>query len=109
MAMGKGLGRLVQYHLCTGRPLVKWLEISSRGFHPEQPTGHTATVSPHSFQIRNSLKWNLTSDHFRGAALIQRPLAIPTEFTLYDYHLLYQWLIMDMHDELKSLYIFFFP
>ena len=43
MAMGKGLGRLVQYHLCTGRPLVKWLEISSRGFHPEQPTGHTAT------------------------------------------------------------------
>ena len=62
-----------------------------------------------SFQIRNSLKWNLTKDRSRGAALIQRPLAIPTEYTLYDYHLLYQWLIMDMHDELKSLYIFFFP
>ena len=54
MAMGKGLGRLVQYHLCTGRPLVKWLEISSRGFHPEQPTGHTATVSPRRKFFPNS-------------------------------------------------------
>ena len=45
MTMGKGLGRIIQYHLRSGRPLVKWVEISSRGFHPEQPTGHTATVS----------------------------------------------------------------
>ena len=50
------------------------------------------------FQIRNSLKWNLTKDRSRGATLIQRPLAIPTEYILYDYHSLYQWLIMDMHD-----------
>ena len=61
------------------------------------------------FQIRNSLKWNLTKDRSHGATLIQRPLAIPTEYILYDYHLLYQWLIMDMHDELKGLYIFLFP
>ena len=54
MAMGKGLGRLIQYHLRTGRPLVKWLEISSRGFHPEQPTGHTATVSPRRKFLPNS-------------------------------------------------------
>ena len=98
--MGKGLGRIIQYHVRTGRPLVKWLEISSRGFHPEQPTGHTATVpqGENSFQIRNSLKLNLTKDRSRGATLIQRPLTIPTEYILYDYHLLYQWLIMDMHD-----------
>ena len=32
-----------------------------------------------SFQIRNSLKWNLTKDRSRGATLIQRPLVIPTE------------------------------
>ena len=62
-----------------------------------------------SFQIRKSLKWNLTKDRSRGATLIQRPLAIPTEYILYDYHLLYQWLIMDMHHWLKGLYIFFFP
>ena len=62
-----------------------------------------------SFQIRNSLKWNLTKERSRGAALIQSPLAIPAEYILYDYHLLYQWLIMDMHDWLKGLYIFLFP
>ena len=111
MAMGKGLGRLVQYHLCTGRPLVKWLEISSRVFirSSQQATLPRFPHGENSFQIRNSLKWNLTKDRSRGAALIQRPLAIPTEYTLYDYHLLYQWLIMYIHDELKSLYIFFFP
>ena len=94
MAMAKGLVRLIQYHLRTGRPLDKWLGISSRGFHPEQLTDHTTTVS----SIRNSLKWNLTKDRSRGDTLIQRPLAIPTEYILYNYHLLYQWLIMDMHD-----------
>ena len=30
-----------------------------------------------SFQIRNSLKWNLTKEHSRGAALNQRHLASP--------------------------------
>ena len=107
MAMGRGMGRLVQYHLRTGRPLVKWLEISSRGFHPEQPTGHTATVSPRRKFLPNSKLYS-TKDRSRGATLIQRLMAIPTEYIQYDYHLLYQWLIMDMHDELKGFYIFYF-
>ena len=59
---------------------------------PQFPQGEN------SFQIRNSLKWNLTKDRSCWATLIQRPLAIPTEYILYDYHLSYQWLIMDMHD-----------
>ena len=42
--------------------------------------------------------WNLTKDRSRGATLIQRPLAIPTEYILFDYHLSYLWLIMDIHD-----------
>ena len=49
-------------------------------------------------QIRNSLKWNLTKERARGVALIQRHLAIPGEFILYGFHLLNQWLIIDMHD-----------
>ena len=100
MTMGNGLGRIIQYHLRTGRPFGKWLEISSRVFHPEQPTGHTVRFpqGENSFQIRNSLKWHLTKDRSCGATLIQRPLAIPTEYILHDYHLLYHWLIMDMHD-----------
>ena len=54
MAMGKGLGCLIQYHLRTGRPLVKWLGISSRGFHPEQLTGHSAMVSSRQKFLPNS-------------------------------------------------------
>ena len=97
MAMGKGL---IQYHLRIGRPLVKWLGISSRGFNrsSRQATLPRFPQGENSFQIRNSLKWNLTKDRFRRATLIQRPLAIPTEYILYDYHFLYPWLIMDMHD-----------
>ena len=56
MTMGKGLGRIIQYHLRTGRPLVKWLEISSRGFHPEQRQQAALPRFPqceNSFQIRN--------------------------------------------------------
>ena len=54
MAMAKGLRRLIQYHLRTWRPLVKWLGISSRGFHPEQPTDHTVTVSSRRKFLPNS-------------------------------------------------------
>ena len=96
MTIGKGLGCIIQYHLRTGRPLVKWPEEvfirSQQATLPRFPQGEN------SFQIRNSLKWNLTKDRSRGATLMQRPLAIPTEYILYDYDLLYQWLIMDMHD-----------
>ena len=108
--MGKGMGRLVQYHLRTGRPLVKWLEISIAEVFirsSQQATLPRFPQGENSFQIRNSLKWSLTKDRSRGATLIQMPLAIPTEYILYDYHLLYQWLIMDMRDELKGLYKFF--
>ena len=61
----------------------------------------TLPGSPHgenSLQIRNSLKWNFTKDRSREATLIVRPLAIPTKYILYDYHLLYQLVIMYMHD-----------
>ena len=65
ITMGTGLGRIIQYHLRTGGPLVKWLEISSRCCHPEQPTGHTATVSPKRKFLPNSkltqVKLNLGS------------------------------------------------
>ena len=42
------------YHLGTGRPLVKWLKISSGGFHPKQLTSHIATVSSRWKFLANS-------------------------------------------------------
>ena len=35
-------GTLFMYHLGAGRPLVKWLGVSSGGFHLKQLKGHTA-------------------------------------------------------------------
>ena len=37
-----------------GHLIVKWRGISSRGFHPEQPTGNTATVSSRRKFLPNS-------------------------------------------------------
>ena len=131
--MGKGLGRLIQYHLYVGgwgwgggvgvgvgwvwgcgvgvgvgwvwgcgvgvgwgggvgvgggvggwgvggwggwQTLVKWLGISSSFIRSSrQATLPWFPQGENSFQIRNSLKWNLTKDRSRGATLIQRPLA----------------------------------
>ena len=53
-SMARGKGRLVPYHLRSGRPLVMWLGISSGGFHAKQVTGHTATVPSRRKFLPNS-------------------------------------------------------
>ena len=58
-------------HLGAGRPLVKWLEMSSIGFHPEQLTYHTAMISSRrKFEIHSCE----TKECSRGEA---KPLASP--------------------------------
>ena len=52
-------GTLSTYYLSARRPLVKWLGISSRGFHPKQLTGHVGKVSTSRNFLPNSiLLWN---------------------------------------------------
>ena len=96
MAMGKGLGRLIQYNLRTGRPLVKWLGISSKGFHPEQPTGHTATVSGPMAKLPSKFESHSSETYLRIAPVgphSDRIYSIWLSFIISMINYVYTWLI----------------
>ena len=70
--MAKGLGHLV--HVLSGC----WEEVAEVFIRSSwQATLPQFPQRKKSFQIRNSLKWNLTKKSCRGEALIQRHLASP--------------------------------